>query len=131
MLAFGLLHPQARKAWRSLGPYLAIIMATAVFLPHAVWLVRHDFGAVRHAAVHLQGDGGWRHHLEEPLRFGLFQLAMLSPLAVVLIPLTGLRWRWKIGQQTAGSGQPSAVSRQQLAVSTQHAGTRSQYLSTR
>ncbi|MGA2621789.1 MAG: glycosyltransferase family 39 protein [Thermoguttaceae bacterium] len=120
MLAFGLLHPQARRAWRCPGPYLAIIVATAVFLPHAVWLVRHDRAAVQHAVAHLQGPGGWHHHLEEPLRFGLFQLAMLAPLAVVLVPLAGLRWRWKCGQRSAVSTQYPVPSTPYSVLSTQH-----------
>ena len=32
LLGFGLVHPEARKSWRTAGPYVAILVSLLVFL---------------------------------------------------------------------------------------------------
>jgi 4-amino-4-deoxy-L-arabinose transferase-like glycosyltransferase len=90
MLGFGLLHPGARKSWRTAGPYSAILVALLVFSPHLVWLVRHDFHTFQYAMEQGWEEGALHGHVVSPLLFGVFQFGMLLPLLVATVPLTGL-----------------------------------------
>ncbi|MGD0897992.1 MAG: glycosyltransferase family 39 protein [Thermoguttaceae bacterium] len=93
MLLFGLVNPEARKAWRRPGPYLAILLAGLIFLPHAWRLAAEDFTAVRYAASHLPPDKQWTGYLWNPLGFVVYQVGMLLPLLLAAMPLTGFPWR--------------------------------------
>ena len=93
MLGFGLLHPQARKQWRRPGPYVAMAVAMLIFLPHAWWVAAQGFAPVRYAAAHCPQGNPWLGRLWSPINFTAYQLGMLAPLGLVLIPLLGYRWR--------------------------------------
>ena len=56
--ALYLLSSRQRAAWmRRPGPYLAIALATAIFLPVVVWNSAHDWASFR-----FQGGRSWRRH---------------------------------------------------------------------
>jgi hypothetical protein len=90
----------ARRALRTPGPYLAAFLALALFAPHAVWLVRHDFITLRYAAER-SADDGWLGHLKNPAAFAVGQLLKLIPVVVVLVP----------GLARRGAGQPAPTGR--------------------
>ena len=57
MLGFALIVLSSREYRRRLaspGPYLAGIVLVLIFLPHLVWLVRHNFVCLRHVAYRLE-----------------------------------------------------------------------------
>jgi hypothetical protein len=93
MLGFSVLHPKARAAWRRPGPYLTMFVALAVFSPHVYWAVEHNLPAVSYAIFHAPRQSDWLGHIRNPFGFAGYQLLMLSPIFLVLLPLTGYRWR--------------------------------------
>jgi Dolichyl-phosphate-mannose-protein mannosyltransferase len=52
---FLLFDPTARRAWRTLGPYVMALAFTIVIAPNAWWLVQHDFMPFEH--VNARADG--------------------------------------------------------------------------
>jgi 4-amino-4-deoxy-L-arabinose transferase-like glycosyltransferase len=93
MFLFMLLHPRARRSWLSLGPYLTIVAAGLVFLPHAVWIVNHRFPTLTYAASRSHTGPPLAGHLLCPLEFLGSQLLVLLPTAWAILPLTGIRVR--------------------------------------
>jgi 4-amino-4-deoxy-L-arabinose transferase-like glycosyltransferase len=84
MVLFLLLEPTARAHWRRPGPYLTILAAAAVFLPHVLWAASQGFPAIRFALDRTQGAGHLLDHLRYPLSFAGAQLLCLLPTAFVL-----------------------------------------------
>jgi 4-amino-4-deoxy-L-arabinose transferase-like glycosyltransferase len=93
MLLLMLLHPEARRAWRRVGPYLAALLAATLFAPHVLWMIQNDFMTVSFARDRAVRAGVWLDHVRRPGAFALLQLAWLLPLFFVLLPLTS--WRWQ------------------------------------
>lgn len=93
MLAFVVLHHEARSAWRRPGPYLAILIALLLFGPHVYWAVENNFPTLHYAASRSQGGVGLLGRVLYPLEFATAQCLALLPMIVVLLPLTGVRWR--------------------------------------
>jgi 4-amino-4-deoxy-L-arabinose transferase-like glycosyltransferase len=89
MLVFLLAHPQARRVWRQPGPYLAAIIALALFAPHIHWAVVNDFPPLRWAAARAQHTSGPFGRVTNPLGFGFGQLAAVLPMLLACLPLTG------------------------------------------
>jgi hypothetical protein len=58
LLLFSVVDPQARRSWRTPGPYLAILVFFAVLAPHLVWLVRSGFSPVAFATGRVEKAGG-------------------------------------------------------------------------
>ena len=101
-----LTNREYRRRLASPGPYLAGILLVLIFLPHFVWLVRHDFVCLRHVAGRLEDT----HSPLMPLivlAVGLYPL--ISGALVVLISLlpgfrrgeTRSEW-WKSYRELAG-----------------------------
>jgi 4-amino-4-deoxy-L-arabinose transferase-like glycosyltransferase len=83
-----------RSTWpvsRTPGPYLAAIIAIALFAPHAVWLVRHDFLPLKYAAERSTEEGGFERHFTFPIQFVGGQLIQLLPVFLILLPM--LTWK--------------------------------------
>ncbi len=93
LLAFTLLHPQARQCWRSPGPYLALLVAAGCFGPHCQWAAAHHWITLRYAAERGGGPAGLGAHLLHPLRFAADQALTVLPLVLALAPLLGRRPR--------------------------------------
>jgi hypothetical protein len=92
MFALLLIHPEARGVWRRKGPYLAGMLALAIFLPHAAWMVQNHFVTLSYGMERSEDAGGWFTHFKNPILFVLSQGGRLLPVFFVLVPLTG--WRW-------------------------------------
>lgn len=96
LLAFLVLRPRARRCWAGPGPYLAALVALAVFTPHLVWMVQNDFVTVRYGLERSDGGGGWLKHLKNPLLFALSQWGRLLPVFFLFLPLLSWRfWHWR------------------------------------
>jgi 4-amino-4-deoxy-L-arabinose transferase-like glycosyltransferase len=93
MLAFLIANPQARLAWRRPGPYLAALIAMAVFAPHLYWGYANDFPPLTWAAARLEHESGQWGRLLNPLEFSFSQVAALLPLFLVCLPIAGRIWK--------------------------------------
>jgi hypothetical protein len=100
ILLFMFFNRHARRFWKTPGPYLTIIIAIIIFLPHLIWLIQNDFPTFNYAFGNHQWGKmkHWYHHILFPvtLLFSLF--LVLLPSAITLVPLTG--WAWQLKQRT-------------------------------
>jgi hypothetical protein len=90
LLAWWLWHDGLRRWTR---PVLVAGVAAAVFLPHFVWLVHHEFPTLRYAAQRARGDGDAGDPRLGGLVFLAAQAARLLPVALILLPVLRPRWR--------------------------------------
>ena len=67
--------------------------AFVVFVPHLVWMVRHDFITITYGLERSTGDKTVWTHFKNPLLFSLSQIGRLLPVLLTLVPLTGWLWR--------------------------------------
>jgi hypothetical protein len=74
-------------------PLLVAAAAAAVFLPHFVWLVRHDFPTLRYAAQRAGGDADAPPAWLDGVYFACMQAARLLPVALILLPVLRPRRR--------------------------------------
>ena len=108
LLFYSLWFPKFRRYWRESGPWLTILTAFIVFLPHLIWLSQlpsymatsgNVFSALGHNAASTQSRylaSGWLAHLTSPLLFALawVGLSIVSPI-LMLVPTLGWRWKWR------------------------------------
>lgn len=89
-----LLEPQARQAWQTRGPYIAMGVALLVLLPHLVWLVLHDFQTITYAMGRSSAfsESAWVTHLRYPLQFLLAQILAGVAVGVLLFSLGRPTW---------------------------------------
>lgn len=95
LLVFMVFHPQARKYWKTPGPYLTTLLATVIFLPHLIWLYHDDFSTIAYAQPKLKRGITFLPHLMYPLRFFLSEVGYLLLPTLALTPILGFRWRPK------------------------------------
>jgi 4-amino-4-deoxy-L-arabinose transferase-like glycosyltransferase len=100
MAAFLLAYAPARPSLRKRGPYLAALAALAVFAPHVVWMVRHNFETISYGLQRAESSGGWLGHLTNPAMFAASQLIRLLPLIGLLLPVLS----WRRATDPAGRG---------------------------
>jgi 4-amino-4-deoxy-L-arabinose transferase-like glycosyltransferase len=81
-----LFHREGRRHLSRSGPYLALVVAAAMFLPHVVWLFRHDFLPFQYAAARAAAKSGGFVRVKHPLLFGVSQIVALIPVLLVLAP---------------------------------------------
>src|SRR6202049_2590132 len=86
-LLFMLLDPDARKALRRPGPWIAAAVALIVMAPHLVWLVQNDFLPFAYADMRAAPARGLIDHLWRPLVFAGGQLFFLAPALLIAVPL--------------------------------------------
>ena len=100
MLMFGvsallvLAHPQWRHAWKSTGPYLALLVALLVFSPNIAWNLTYQMPTFQHTAAISQGGNAYGLHWDVLGKFLLEQLLLGNPLLVIgwgLALVVGLR----------------------------------------
>jgi 4-amino-4-deoxy-L-arabinose transferase-like glycosyltransferase len=100
LFVFLLCQPQARRCWGRPGPYLAALVALALFAPHARWMAQNAFITIRYGMERSDGGAGWLKHLKHPLLFALSQMGRLLPVFFLLLPL--LSWRGRRRAVRAG-----------------------------
>jgi 4-amino-4-deoxy-L-arabinose transferase-like glycosyltransferase len=76
---FLLVDRDARKNWKTPGPYVAAAVALIVMAPHLTWLVQNDFLPLRYAEARAAPSNGFLDHILHPLFFALSQLFFLAP----------------------------------------------------
>jgi hypothetical protein len=86
---FALLTPTGRRALRTPGPYLAGLVAAAIFLPHFLWMLSTDFVTLTYGMRRASGgDTSWADHIRYPAKFIAAQ-AMASAAALVALFFAG------------------------------------------
>jgi proteasome lid subunit RPN8/RPN11 len=94
MLAFGVVHPVCRPWLKRAGPYLAVGVALVLTLPHLLWFLNSDRGAVSYVLEKSYEQGyGWSNHLYFPGYFAFSQAWRLLPVLLILLPMVRLRRR--------------------------------------
>jgi 4-amino-4-deoxy-L-arabinose transferase-like glycosyltransferase len=109
LLLFSLVDRRARESWRTLGPYIAALIATALVLPHAIWIVRSDFSPFAFAAERAIQVGGLR--LAWLTIVFIANAVALMALALVLLAALGGRPRAR-----TTTPAPDAFARRYVAV---------------
>ncbi|QEL20179.1 glycosyltransferase family 39 protein [Limnoglobus roseus] len=112
VLAFALYDRASRKVWRTPGPYLAALVAGLIVLPHALWLVQHDFITLRYAEERAGSGAGLLKRLVRPFEFLGNQALILLPVAFVLWPLM----RFRTAPDDAPEAKPLATTFLHFAV---------------
>ena len=87
MAAFLVLDRDARPALRTVGPYVAALIAVVIALPHLVWLVENDFLPFRYAEARAAPVRGLVDHVVHPLAFVVGQIFWLLPSGLIALPL--------------------------------------------
>ncbi|MGP0095294.1 MAG: glycosyltransferase family 39 protein [Xanthobacteraceae bacterium] len=108
---FLLVDGEARKALRTLGPYLALLAALVVMAPHLVWLVQNDFLPFAYAEARAAPSRGFIDHLWHPLQFVLEQLGFLVPALLIAAPLL-----WPPARGESAPGAADAYDRRIVTV---------------
>jgi 4-amino-4-deoxy-L-arabinose transferase-like glycosyltransferase len=80
---FMIFDRDARKAWRTPGPWLAIALSLVIASPHLVWLVQNDFLPFHYVDVRSAPVRGWYDHLLHPLAFAGDQLYFMLPALLI------------------------------------------------
>jgi Dolichyl-phosphate-mannose-protein mannosyltransferase len=93
MIGFLCLNPSARRHLSRTGPYLALLAFLIVSAPHLYWAARHGFPGIGFALERTRTDADAVSRLVGVLGFARDQLVALLPMLLVILPLTGLRWR--------------------------------------
>jgi 4-amino-4-deoxy-L-arabinose transferase-like glycosyltransferase len=84
---FLLIDRDARKALATPGPWIAMVLAALVMLPHLVWLVRNDFLPFTYASARAAPSRGVLDHVLHPLLFLGSQLIFLVPTFLIAAAL--------------------------------------------
>jgi len=97
VLCYSLWFPRFRQHWKETGPWITVLIAFVIFLPHLIWLYQTDFITIRYTKQAVSTRpilGGWADHVLCPIVFALGNLGLLlvSPI-LLLVPILG--WRWK------------------------------------
>jgi hypothetical protein len=81
--AFMIFDRDARRAWRTPGPWLGIAVALVIATPHLVWLVQNDFLPFGYVDARAAPARGWYDYLLHPGAFLLGQLAFMLPTLLI------------------------------------------------
>ena len=97
-LFYSLWFPRFRRYWKETGPWLTVLTAFLVFLPHLIWFYRIDMLTVGYVQDHALANrpiagAGWDHFVC-PIVFLLGNLGFLIVSPVVLL-VPSLGWHWK------------------------------------
>ena len=95
LFVFLIADRDARKAFRTAGPYAAFILALLTFSPHVAWMIAHRFSTVTYAVARAEGSRTLATHITYPLSFAAAQLLAVALALIVFTVLFGI-WRRKI-----------------------------------
>ncbi|MDR1957983.1 MAG: glycosyltransferase family 39 protein, partial [Planctomycetaceae bacterium] len=117
MLIFMFTRPEGRKRWCGTGPYLTTIIAFLIFLPHVIWLYQNDFSTLVYAG-HRYPYSNPVFRVLMPLLFIISQGEYWFPVLVVLYPVLGFVWKWKVtdigNTDDSADRSPFSIDREKL-----------------
>jgi 4-amino-4-deoxy-L-arabinose transferase-like glycosyltransferase len=99
MIGFLVIHPAARWAWRTSGPYVMLAVAGLIIVPHLAWFLAGDaptIAYIRDKYVHAGGAEArsWARHVIHPLAFVASQIGAVIGMPLLVASVFGRRWRW-------------------------------------
>jgi hypothetical protein len=116
--AFMVFDRDARRVWRTPGPWLGMALALAIASPHLVWLVENNFLPFGYVDARSAPASSWYDYLLHPAGFVLGQLLFLLPTLLIAamwvwppttpLPLVGRGWGW--GSRGAASASTNGAS---------------------
>lgn len=83
-----LLHPLLRRRFREPGPWIAALIAVALFVPVVLWNQQHDYISFRFQLGHGLGSGAKGSILSREAELIGGQLALATPVLAVLLAIT-------------------------------------------
>jgi hypothetical protein len=92
---FALAHPVSRQRLGSKGPWLMLLTATLLFLPHFYWIVTSDFISIKYVGNRAPEVPLLSDYVKEFFTFIGAQLLALLPMLAV----TAVMWRWRSTRQ--------------------------------
>ncbi len=99
MAIFVLLHPQARRRLAGPGPWLLVLVALLVFLPHMHWIVESGFISIDYVGRRAPAAAESASYFARLLSFIGAQIAALIPM----LALAAMLWRWRSAEAPAPS----------------------------
>ncbi len=96
--AASLVHPRRRDWYRSGSPWIAALVCTVLFLPHAVWLIQSDAPPIGYTWS-LTGIGLWQtigFDAQFVISVVLFHVVVVGVIAAVALVSGRLRWNWHL-----------------------------------
>jgi 4-amino-4-deoxy-L-arabinose transferase-like glycosyltransferase len=93
LLLFAVTDPQARRCWRTPGPYLALLAFLALLGPHLVWLVGSGFSPVAFASGRAEKAEGPLHLAYLAGDTVVSALSLIAPVFLLFAALVGGRVR--------------------------------------
>ena len=96
ILIYMFTRENGRKLFRTPGPWITTLIAFLIFLPHLIWLFYYDFVSITYAAERQVALPQWHQQVLAPLYFTAGQLLYWIQPLVILIPVIGFAWKWKI-----------------------------------
>ncbi|WP_186392462.1 MULTISPECIES: glycosyltransferase family 39 protein [unclassified Pannonibacter] len=103
---YALTFRDARRCLATPGPYLAMVLALALFVPHVWWLKETDFLTFTYAASRSVPAEGIADHILNPVNFLLGQFGSMAPVLIPIfagLGLAGLRGTAPEGEPPRGS----------------------------
>jgi 4-amino-4-deoxy-L-arabinose transferase-like glycosyltransferase len=79
-----LFDPNARRAWRTPGPYLMAAVFAVVIAPNVWWLINNDFMPLHYVEDRAAVATRWYQYVLFPLRWTGGQLLFLAPMLALL-----------------------------------------------
>jgi len=102
---FMIFDREARRAFATPGPWLALGVALLIASPHVIWLFQTDFLPFAYASHRAEPARGWYDHIFRPVMFAVSQLFFLLPSLIIA---AWLFWPRATSLPVAGRA-PSAV----------------------
>jgi 4-amino-4-deoxy-L-arabinose transferase-like glycosyltransferase len=97
ILIYMLIHKNARGYFRTPGPYITMSIAFLVFLPQVIWVFYHDFATIQYATD--RSPMAW---WLAPLSFITGQVLYWVLSLIILTPVIGFVWQWKLQRHKPG-----------------------------
>jgi len=105
ILSYMSMRRDVRKYFRTPGPYVTTLIAFLVFLPHLTWLFYHDFAPLTYASESGKPFSHWYQQVLAPFLFVLRQMIYWIPTLVIMIPVIGFFWQWKVQHQESSNAR--------------------------
>jgi hypothetical protein len=87
MIGFMLIEPQARRSWRTPGPYLCAALCLLLLVPHLWWALQHNFPTITHIDHVSRPTRGIGDHIVALSGFVGGELGLISLMGLLLLTL--------------------------------------------
>ncbi|MDR1491878.1 MAG: glycosyltransferase family 39 protein [Planctomycetaceae bacterium] len=95
ILIFMFVEPQAKKFWKTSGPYLSVGICFLLAFPLLIWIIQHHFQQLNYT---LHSIGKEKPALSDrflsPFLFLFKQIPLVAVLLIPTFPAISFRWKW-------------------------------------